>query len=144
VNPAQVIFALCCVGLVLFLILAFEVSVFLVACSACRVPRPGVLRTVGLALILIVVPTVVDAIFSGALFEVYKATNYPLWEAGLVGFFISLPVHMTICSVIHAKVVQIRVTQGIAVWLIEKLIKFTLLAALAGVIALLLLIAPGK
>ena len=44
------------------------------------------------------------------------------------------------CSVIHAKVVRIRVTQGIAVWLIEKLIKLTLLTALAGFVALLLLL----
>lgn len=138
-NAGQAIFVLLCLGMTVFLILAFEVSVFLVACAACRVPRPGVLRTVGLALILVVVPTVVDAVFSGALFEIYRATNYPLWEAGLVGFFISLPVHMAICSVIHAKVVQIRVTEGVAVWLIEKLIKLTLLAAVAGVVALFLL-----
>jgi hypothetical protein len=140
VNAGQAIAVLLCLGTVLILVLSFEVAVFLIACSACRVPRPGVLRTVGLALLLVAVPSVVDAIFSGALYEVYKATNYPLWEAGLVGFFISLPVHMTICSVIHAKVVRIRVTEGIAVWLIEKLIKLTLLTALVGVIALLLLV----
>lgn len=139
-NGAQILVALLCLGSVLFLILAFEVAVFLIACAACRVPRPNVLRTVGLALLLVAVPSVVDAIFSGALFEIYKATNYPLWEAGLVSFFISLPVHMTICSFIHAKVVQIRVTEGLAVWLVEKLIKLTLLTALVGLVALLLLI----
>ncbi len=55
----------------------------------------------------------------------------------------SLPVHMAICSVIHAKVVQIRIAEGVAVWLVEKLIKLTLLTALAGMVALLLLIGKG-
>ena len=142
-NAGQAIAVLLCLGTFLFLILAFEVAVFLIACAACRVPRPGVLRTVGLALLLVAVPSVVDAIFSGALYEIYKATNYPLWEAGLVSFFISLPVHMTICSVIHAKVVRIRVTEGVAVWLVEKLIKLTLLTALVGMIAVLLLLSKG-
>ena len=142
-NAGQAIVLLLCLGSIVFLVLAFEVAVFLIACSACRVPRPGVLRTVGLALLLVAVPSVVDAIFSGALFEIYKATNYPLWEAGLVSFFISLPVHMTICSVIHAKVVRIRVTDGLAVWLVEKLIKLTLLTALAGLVAMLLLLSKG-
>jgi hypothetical protein len=144
VKGAQVLGVLCCLGLVLFAVLAFEVAVFRVSCALCKVPRPGFAKTAGLVLLLLGVPAVVDAVFGGVLVEVYRATNYPLWEAGLVQFFLALPVHMAICSSIHAKTVGIRVGQGLAVWLVEKLLKLALLLAVVGVIALLVLAGPAR
>jgi hypothetical protein len=140
----QAIALLCCVGFVLSVVLAFEVAVFRLACAVCKVPQPGVIRTAGVVVVLLVVPAVVDAVVGGALYEVYKASEYPLWEAGLVQFFIALPVHMTICSAIHAKMVKIHMGQGISVWLVEKLMKLILLAAVVGVVALLILAGQGK
>jgi hypothetical protein len=144
VNGAQVLGILCCLGFVLFLALGFEVAIFRIACKLCKVPQPGLLRTVGIVFLLLVVPAFVDGVFGGVLIEVYRATDYPLWEAGLVQFFLALPVHMAICSAIHAKTVGIKVGQGIAVWLVEKLLKLSLLVAVAGIIALLVLAGPGK
>ena len=138
-NGGQALGFLCCVGFVLFLVLGFEVAVFRLACAACRVPQPALPRTVGMVFVLLVVPAIVDGIFSGILYEVYTATQYPLWEAGVVQFFLALPAHMAICSAIHAKMMAIRVTQGVAVWLVEKLMKLALVAAVAGVVAVLVL-----
>ena len=101
-------------------------------------------RTFGIVFLLLVVPAFVDGVFGGVLIEVYKATEYPLWEAGLVQFFLALPVHMTICSAIHAKTVGIRIGQGLAVWLVEKLLKLALILAVVGVITVLVLAGPGK
>ena len=143
-KPGEALGVLCCLGFILFLILAFEVALFRISCALCRVPQPGLVRTAGVVLVMLVVPAVVDAVFGSVLFEAYRAAEYPLWESGLVGFFLALPVHMTICSAIHARMVRIRMTQGIAVWLVEKLIKLTLLVAVVGVIALLVLAGQAK
>jgi hypothetical protein len=144
VNGAQVFGVLCCLGFVLFVFLGFEVAVFRIACALCKVPQPTVARTFGIVFLLLVVPAFVDGVFGGVLIEVYKATEYPLWEAGLVQFFLALPIHMAICSLIHAKTVGVRVGQGVAVWLVEKLLKLALLVAVAGIITLLVLAGPGK
>jgi hypothetical protein len=144
VNGAQVFGVLCCLGFVLFVFLGFEVAVFRIACSLCKVPQPTVARTFGIVFLLLVVPAFVDGVFGGVLIEVYKATEYPLWEAGLVQFFLALPVHMAICSLIHAKTVGVRVGQGVAVWLVEKLLKLALLVAVVGIITVLVLAGPGK
>lgn len=143
-NGAQVFGVLCCLGFVLFVFLGFEVAVFRIACALCKVPQPTVARTFGIVFLLLVVPAVVDGVFGGVLIEVYKATEYPLWEAGLVQFFLALPVHMAICSLIHAKTVGVRVGQGVAVWLVEKLLKLALLVAVVGIITVLVLAGPGK
>ena len=90
-NGAQVFGVLCCLGFVLFVFLGFEVAVFRISCALCKVPQPGVARTFGIVFLLLVIPAVVDGVFGGVLIEVYKATEYPLWEAGLVQFFLALP-----------------------------------------------------
>lgn len=138
-QPGQVLGVLCCLGTVLLVAFGFEVAVFRVSCALCRVPQAGLARTVGIVSVMLVVPAVVDAIFGGMLYEVYRLVGFPLWEAGLVQFFLALPVHMAICAAIHAKMMDIRVGQGLAVWLVEKLLKLVLLVAAGGVIALLLL-----
>ena len=138
-QPGQAFAFLCCVGTVLALVFGFEVVVFRMACALCRVPQPGLARTVGMVSVLLVVPAVVDAVFGGMLYEVYRLVGFPLWEAGLVQFFLALPVHMAICSAIHAKMAEVRVSQGLAVWLVEKLLKLTLLVVVVGALALMVL-----
>jgi len=143
-NPAQVIVLLVCLGFVLLVVLAFEVLIFRAACSLCKIPQPGFLRTIGLVVLLLAVPAGVDAFFSGVLYEVYQTAKYPLWEAGVVQFFLALPVHMTICSAIHAKVVRIPMSQGLSVWLVEKLLKLAIITLIVGFIALLFAIGKGQ
>jgi hypothetical protein len=144
VNGAQALGILCCFGIILFVFLGFEVALFRLSCAICKVPQPGIVRTVGIVFLLLVVPAIVDGIFGGVLIEIYKATEYPLWEAGLVQFFLALPVHMAICSFIHARTVGIRVGQGLSVWLVEKLLKLTLLVAVVGIVTVLVLAGQAK
>jgi hypothetical protein len=145
VNPAQVFGVLVCLGVALALLLAFEVGVFRLACRICEVPLPPPGRTLGLVLTLLVVPAVVDAVFSGLLYEAYTAGGWPLWEAGIVQFFLALPAHMAICSVIHAKAMRLPLGSGLAVWLVEKLLKLGLVClALVLVGGVVLLVRLGK
>jgi hypothetical protein len=144
VNFPQAVAILCCFGFLVFVFVAFEVVIFRIACALCRVPQPGFIQTVGLVFTLIVVPAILDAIISAILIRVYEATRYPLWEAGIVQFFLALPIHMSICSFLHSKIISIPIGQALAVWLVEKLMKLALLVVFVGVVAILVLIAPGN
>jgi hypothetical protein len=139
VNPAAVFLVLACLGVMLFGFLLFEVGAFRLACRLADVPHPGMVRTVGIVLLLLAVPTVADGLLAAVLAETYLAAGYPLWEAGIVEVFIALPVHMVLCSAIHARMMNIRVAEGLTVWFVEKLLKLGLLLAAAGVVAVLLL-----
>jgi hypothetical protein len=142
-NPAQVVAVLLCLGTVLFAVLAFEVGAFRLACRLAGVPQPGALRTVGIVLTLLVVPTVADAILAAGLAEVYVAGGYPLWEAGIVEVFVALPVHMAICAAIHARMMNLRLGEGLSVWFVEKALKLGLLLAAVGLVAAFALAANG-
>ena len=139
-GPAIIILAIACVGVILFCMLAFEVATFLMACSLSRVPSPGITRGFGIVLVLLVIPGIFDAIFGGLLYEAYRFADYPLWEAGLVQFFLALPMHMGLCSVIHSKMMGLKLNQGLAVWIVEKLLKLGVVLVIAGVVGLYLLI----
>ena len=59
--------------------------------------------------------------------------------AGFVAFFLGLPVHMAVCSSIHAKMLRRPLSEGISVWLVEKSIKLGLISIGLGIVALLIL-----
>ncbi|MCZ2344267.1 MAG: hypothetical protein LC104_21110, partial [Bacteroidales bacterium] len=71
------LFLLCFLFLlgVLFL---FEVVLFRVACAACRLPAPGVFQSIGLVLMLLTIPIVADSFLGAVLYELYRASDYPL------------------------------------------------------------------
>lgn len=140
-NPGAVLTVLVCVGMVLLTVLGFEVFVFRLACMLCRMPQPGVTRSFGMVCVLLVVPGVVDAVFGAGLAEAYLAGGYPLWEAGVVQFFLALPAHMAICSFIHAHMMGLKVSEGVSVWFVEKLLKAVVLLTLLGGVLLLVLLA---
>ena len=140
VNPAQLVLTLVCLGMVLLTVVGFEVFVFRLACMICRVPQPGLLRSFGMVSVLLTVPAVVDAVFGAGLTQVYRAGSYPLWEAGVVQFFLALPAHMAICSFTHAQMMGLKVAEGLAVWFVDKLLKAVVLLIVVGGVALLFLI----
>ena len=132
---------LCCVAFFVAGYLAFEVAVYRFACLLCDMPRPGVIRSIGVVGLLLVAPALIDAVHMALLVEVYAATGYPLWEAGVVEFFLALPVHMFVCSVLHAKMTQITFRECLSVWMVEKLVKLVLVLGIGGMFAVLLLAA---
>lgn len=143
-NGGMLLGVLACVGFVLLVVFAFEIAVFRVACLLSRLPQPGFVRTAGMVSVLLVVPGVIDAVTYAVLQKAYRAGGYPLWEAGVVQFFVALPVHMGVCSLIHAKMVGLHVGDAVGVWFVEKLLKLFLLGAVAAVVGGILLIAQLK
>ena len=139
-GPGQIVFVLLCLGTILLVLLGFELFIFRLACLLCKVPQPGFLRSIGMVGVLLVVPGIVDAAVGTGLLEAYKAGGYPLWEAGLVQFFLALPIHMILCSTIHAKMMNLRLGDGLTVWFVEKLLKLVVVLIAAGVVAALLLL----
>ena len=143
-NPAQVLLFLLCLMFFLGLLFLGEVVLFRVACALCQVRQPGFLKSVGIVLMLLVAPVVVDFFLGAALYEAYRAGDYPLWEAGVVEFMLALPIHMVICSVIHSWIMEIRVRECLSVWFVEKLIKLTILSTILGIVALMILATPAN
>jgi len=139
-GPGQIVFVFVCLATILFVVLGFELFIFRLACLLCKVPQPGFIRSMGMVAVLLIVPAIVDAAVGTGLIEAYKAGGYPLWEAGLVQFFLALPIHMVICSAIHAKMMNLRIGEGLTVWFVEKLLKLVLVMLLAGVVAAILLL----
>lgn len=139
-KPAQVILVLACLSFVVFAYFAFEVMLFRLSCGLARLPRPSVPRAVGIVCAVAVAVAAAEGVLGFAVTQAYIAGNYPLWEAGLVAFLVGLPVHMAVCAAVHSWLMDIRFTDGIAVWKIEKGIKAAVLAvggAIAGLVFLL-------
>jgi len=144
VNPGALLAVLVCLGVVVATVFGFEIAVFRLACRLCGVPQPGFARTVGMVSVLLVVPGLVDGVVYAGLHSAYQASSYPIWEAGLVQFFVALPVHMAICSAIHARMINIYLNEGVAVWFVEKLLKLALLLVVVGVVAAAVLVRQLK
>lgn len=143
-DPGQLFLLLTCLGVVVATVFGFEIAVFRLACRLCGVPQPGFVRTVGMVSVLLFVPGLVDGAVYAGLHSAYKASSYPVWEAGLVQFFVALPVHMAICSAIHARMMNIQLSEGVAVWFVEKLLKLVLLLVVVGVVAAAILVRQLK
>ena len=141
-NPGALLIFLFCILFFLGAMFVFEVVLFRVACALCRVPQPGAIRTVGLVTLLLALPIFADTALGAVLYEAYLAGDYPLWEAGVIEFILALPVHMVLCSAIHSWMMSIRVREGLSVWFVEKMIKLTILAAVVGTFAVLVLAVP--
>ena len=143
-NGGQFIVALFCLGLIGFFFIGFELLVFRVACAVCSVEQVSFIRAMSLLAAIKLVPWIVIGLLSGLLYAAYERANYPLWEAGIVWFLLALPIQMALCGVIHAKIMNIRLGEGVAVWFVEKTVKSILLLAIIGVIALFILFGRGN
>jgi len=141
VNPGvKLLLFLVCGGVALLFYFAFEVLIFRLSCRLTGAPRPTLGRSIGIVLVVLVAVSAVEGLISSGIVEAYIAGGYPLWEAGLVAFFVGLPIHMLVASAIHAKMMGMSFIEGFAVWFVEKAIKLGLIAFGAGTIALVLLL----
>ena len=139
-NVPLVILTLACLAFVIVGYFAFEVLLFRLSCSLAQLPRPTVPKSVGVVFGVLFAEILAQGALGGIVTEAYIAGGYPLWEAGLVAFFLALPVHMVVCAAIHARLVGIRFSDGIAVWKIEKSIKFAITVVGGSIVGLILLI----
>ena len=130
---------LVCGAFVFVAYFVFEVLLFRYSCRLAKVPRPGLLRSVAIVVVVLFAVSLAEGALGGLVREAYVLGGYPLWEAGFVAFFLGLPVHMAVCSALHAKMLARPLSEGLAVWLVEKSIKLGLISVGAGIVALLIL-----
>lgn len=134
--------ALLCVGVVLVAILGAAVLLFQLACAMARVPRPGLFRAAWVIGVTFLVWSVAEGVLAGTVHIVYENLNYPMWEAGLVTFFLGLPVDLVISSGVHAGLLRMRFGKAVEVWFAHRLIMLTIVMAVAGVAAVAVLASP--
>jgi len=103
-----------------------EVMLFRLSCGFARVPRPTLTRSIIVVFTLLLTVFVIEGAIGAIVRAAHQAGGFPLWEAGLVAFFIGLPFHMMICSMLHARMTQQRISDGLAVWFVEKTIKLAI------------------
>ena len=130
---------LVCGAFVFVAYFVFEVLLFRYSCRLAKVPRPGFLRSVAIVVVVLFAVSLAEGALGGLVREAYVFGGYPLWEAGFVAFFLGLPVHMAVCSALHAKMLGRPLSEGLSVWLVEKSIKLGLISIGAGLFALLIL-----
>ena len=135
---------LVCGAFVFLAYFVFEVLLFRYSCRLAKVPRPGLLRSVAIVVVVLFAVSLAEGALGGLVREAYVFGGYPLWEAGFVAFFLGLPVHMAVCSALHAKMLGRPLSEGLSVWLVEKSIKLGLISVGAGLFALLILLTKAN
>jgi hypothetical protein len=136
------VFIACCFFLVFLipLLLFLLTYVYRLACVLSGLPKPSVLSAAGVMLVTVVSVGVAESVM-GYVVEVSCASaGLPRWEAGVITFFLALPVDLVISSAIHAGLMAMRFGKAIEVWFIQRLIYLLILAAVVFVAALYVLI----
>ncbi len=137
-KGAPLLLFLACAAFVLISYLLFEIMLFRFSCKLAKVPRPSLLRSASIVIVVIFAVTVAEGALGSLIREAYVLGGYPLWEAGFVAFFLGLPVHMAVCSALHSKMLGRPLSEGLSVWIVEKSIKLGLISVGAGIFALLI------
>lgn len=135
----RVFLALLCVAMVLLGILAVAVLIFQIACSMARAPRPSFPRAASVLMTTFFIWSLAEGALAATVHAIYVRLQYPPWEAGLVTFFLGLPVDLVITSGIHAALLRLSFGKAVEVWFAHRLILLTLAMALAGVFAIIAL-----
>ena len=120
---------------VLFAVLGAAILVFRVACRLCGVEAPGVMKSAVIIVATTAVLAVCEVVMASAVRGVYDRLNYPLWEAGVVAFFVGLPVDLVVASAVHAAFLRVKFGKAVEVWFAHRLILLTFVMLAAGLIA---------
>ena len=83
---------------------------------------------------------IAEAILGEVVKEASSAARLARGEAGVITFFLALPIDLVISSGLHAGLMGIRFGKGIEVWFVQRLIQLSILAAIAFVAALVVLV----
>jgi hypothetical protein len=136
-NP-QIPIAVGCVAFFVVVYLVAEVLLLRLACRIARVHPRTVFRSVGLVLASLFVGALAEGLLGWGVERAYTLGGFPIWEAGLVGFFLGLPVHMLLISALHAKMMRVTFTEGLSVWFVDKAMKLAIGGAGLGLLVALL------
>jgi hypothetical protein len=113
------------------------------ACAITGVEKPNFAKASATVIVTFVILTVAEGIQTAAVRAAYDAAGLPVWEAGVVSFFAALPIDLLIASGLHAALLGLSFGKSVEVWFAHRLIFFTLLLAVGGAVAVVLL-ASGK
>ncbi len=132
--------AFACLALVVVGYLVAEVLLLRLACKIARVNPRTVFRSIGLVLASLFVGTVAEVALGWGVERAYSLGGFrdKIWEAGLVGFFVGLPLHMLLISFLHAKMMRVTFGEGMSVWFVDKAMKLAIGGAGLGLFVALL------
>ena len=131
-----VMLACCFFAVLLVPVLLFVLtSVFRQSCVLCGLPRPSVATAAGVMLLIRVSTTVSEAVMNAVVQESCRAAGLPPTAAGIIVFFLLLPIDLVISAALHAALMNIRFGKGIEVWFVQMLI-YLAVGVLVGAVVL--------
>jgi len=136
----QILLVAACAAFLVAVYLIAEVLLLRLACRIARVNPRTVFRSIGLVLASLFVGALAEGALGWGVERAYTVGGFAdrLWEVGLVGFFVGLPVHMLLISFLHAKMMRVTFGEGMAVWFVDKAMKLAIGGAGLGLIVALL------
>jgi hypothetical protein len=138
-NPQHLLF-FACLAFVVLVYLAAEVLLLRLACRITRVNPRTVFGSIGLVLASLFVGAIAEGALGWGVERAYSLGGFrdKIWEAGLVGFFVGLPVHMLLISFLHAKMMRVTFAEGLSVWFVDKAMKLLIGGVALGLFVALL------
>ena len=127
----------CCFVVVLLVpvLLFVFTSVFRQACVLCGLPRPSVATAAGVMLLIWVSKTLTEAVMNAIVQESCRAAGVPRWEAGIIVFFLLLPIDLLISASLHAGLMNIKFGKGVEVWFVQMLMYLSMFLGVGLLVA---------
>lgn len=135
-------------GVILFcfvVLMMVPLALFLVtfiyrwSCSLCGLPKPSVLVAAGIMFVAWLSLGMAVGVLRAIVANGCAAAGLPRWEAGLITFFLALPVDLVVSASIESGLMGARFGKGVEMWYTQRLIQLTLVAVIGLVIGLLIL-----
>lgn len=135
-------FFICCFVLFVLppgLLLLFT-YIFRQSCSLSGLQKPSYIAAAGHLFLITIAQFFADLVMVELVQWGCRSAGVPVWEAGIIIFFLFLPIDLVISSAIHAGLMGIRFGKGIEVWFVQRLIWLSIVAAIAFVAAIVFLV----
>jgi hypothetical protein len=129
-----------------FVLMMMPVTLFLVtfiyrwSCALCGLPKPSVLVAAGIMFVAWLSLVLAVGVLEAVVYEACAAAAVPRWEAGIILFFLALPLDLAISAGIESGLMGVRFGKGVEMWYTQRLIQLSILAAVGFVVALVVLV----
>jgi hypothetical protein len=138
---AWAVFSICCfLMMFIFGILCLFIFIFRQACVWSGLPKPSMATAAGVLLLIRISTTISEALMEVIVSESCKVAGLPLWESGIIVFFLLLPIDLLISAGLHSGLMNIKFGKGIEVWFVQWLIILSIVTAITLVIGLYILV----
>jgi hypothetical protein len=135
-------------GVIIFcfvLLMLVPLALFLVtfiyrwSCSLCGLPKPTVLVAAGIMFVAWLSLGMAVGVLRAVVVSACTAAELPRWEAGLITFFLALPLDLVVSASIESGLMGARFGKGVEMWYTQRLIQLTLVASIGLVVGLIIL-----